>query len=75
MAFTWTSATTRREGHDAAPRTFIATFRRRFGAAAERGARPDEIERLRALSDSDLARMGLSRERIASHVLSDRFCY
>lgn len=75
MAFTLSSATSRSDRRPGAERSFIATLGRGIGAAAERCARPDEIARLQSLSDADLASMGLSRERIAPHVLSDRFCY
>lgn len=39
--------------------------------ASEAGARLDEWERLRAMSDDDLAARGLSRDRLAQHVYRD----
>ncbi|GAA4225626.1 DUF1127 domain-containing protein [Sagittula sp. NFXS13] len=38
---------------------------------AESGHRMKEIERLQAMSDADLAKRGLTRDRIAHHVFRD----
>jgi uncharacterized protein YjiS (DUF1127 family) len=38
-------------------------------------ARTDEIERLQALSDADLSRIGLRREDIVGHVFRDRAAF
>lgn len=38
---------------------------------SERHSRADQIERLRAKSDEELAGMGLSRDRIVHHVFRD----
>ncbi|MDF1619995.1 hypothetical protein [Pseudothioclava nitratireducens] len=40
---------------------------------AERRARLDELDALRAKSDAELAAMGLRRDSIAQHVFRDRF--
>ncbi len=37
--------------------------------------RLDSIERLNNLSDLELAKMGLNRDQIYSHVFNDRFFY
>ncbi|MCE5972879.1 hypothetical protein LZA78_05255 [Sinirhodobacter sp. WL0062] len=42
-------------------------------AYMERNARLDEIRRLEALSDSELAARGIARDRIAHHVFQDKF--
>ena len=47
----------------------------RFARFMEIQARSAEIERLQAKSDHDLARMGLTRDRIVAHVFRDRFCF
>lgn len=41
-------------------------------AYAERRSRRDQIERLNALSDAELAARGLSRDQIIAHVFRDR---
>lgn len=44
-------------------------------AYMERQSRMQEIDRLNAMSDEDLHRLGLTRERIAYHVFADRFVF
>ncbi|MBW6507469.1 MAG: hypothetical protein K0B00_12050 [Rhodobacteraceae bacterium] len=44
-------------------------------AYGERNSRIAEVERLRALSDAELAGLGIARDRIVHHVFSDRFWY
>ncbi|WP_372840613.1 DUF1127 domain-containing protein [Phaeovulum sp.] len=39
----------------------------------DRHSRVAEVERLNALSDAELAKIGISRDRIVYHVFSDRF--
>ena len=43
-----------------------------FIAYAEKQARTGEIEKLQALSDVELAEMGLTRDGIVRHVFSDK---
>ncbi len=42
---------------------------------AEANSRSKEIEFLRALSDEDLAKRGLTRDRIVQHVFADRMVF
>lgn len=44
-------------------------------AAFEAGARVQEVARLRAMSDAELALHGLTRDEIVGHVFRDRFCF
>ncbi|MEC7256825.1 MAG: hypothetical protein VXW58_03310 [Pseudomonadota bacterium] len=53
--------------------SFRAALATAFAAYLERRTRADEIERLNALSDAQLAKMGLRREDIARHVFRDLF--
>lgn len=46
-----------------------------LAAMAERQSRSGEIAQLSALSASELAARGLTRDRIAGHVFADRFCF
>ncbi|ROT99122.1 DUF1127 domain-containing protein [Histidinibacterium lentulum] len=46
-----------------------------FETWMNRLARTDQIERLQALSDADLARKGLRREDIVRHVFRDRTAF
>lgn len=50
---------------------FFATLAHAFAMATGAQARFDEIQRLQALSDGDLARIGLSRDDIVRHVYAD----
>mgnify|MGYP001312394542 CR=1 FL=1 len=56
-------------------RQLIQAIGARVGRFMEIQARSAEIERLQAKSDHELARMGLTRERIVAHVFRDRFCF
>lgn len=52
-----------------------AAFRAFFHAVmtmAEQSPRMREIDRLQAMSDADLAALGLTRDRIIQHVFRDR---
>jgi len=57
--------------------TWMTAFFERLGrgldSIAEIGARSGEISRLMSLGDVDLARMGLTRDRIVAHVFRDQF--
>ena len=53
--------------------SFRASLATAFAAYLERRTRSDEIERLNALSDAQLSKMGLRREDIARHVFRDLF--
>ena len=44
-----------------------------FNAYTERVGRYDRIRKLQAKSDEELAKMGLTRDRIVPHVFSDLF--
>lgn len=52
---------------------FIDMIARAFAIACEGDRRLVEIRRLHALSDADLATLGLEREEIARHVFKDVF--
>lgn len=58
-------------------RSRIDAFFNRFGqgvnAYIESRSRQDQIEALEAKSDAELARMGLTRDRIVAHVFRDVF--
>lgn len=56
-------------------RNFIDGFNARSAAYIERHSRRAEIEALQAKSDAELARMGLTRDRIVHHVFSDRIWF
>lgn len=49
-----------------------AALGRWFVRAIERQARTDEIRRLEAMSDRELAARGIRRDRIVHHVFRDR---
>ncbi|RMH46185.1 MAG: hypothetical protein D6688_05195 [Alphaproteobacteria bacterium] len=44
-----------------------------FGAYLERRSRLAEVERLNAMTDEELARLGVRRDRIVEHVFRDLF--
>lgn len=44
-----------------------------FSAYVERKSRAPEIARLNAMTDEQLARLGISRDRIVNHVFRDTF--
>ena len=50
---------------------FLAGIGQGFNAYPDRAARSRRISALSRRSDADLARMGLSRDRIVAHVYSD----
>jgi len=62
---------------DSGVRSGIANFFQAFGAAMtsymERRSRADQIARLNALSDEQLAKMGITRDGIPAHVFRDMF--
>lgn len=51
----------------------FAAIGRAMDAYMERHARTAEIRRLDAMSDEQLAKMGISRDRIPHHVFRDMF--
>ncbi|PKP73549.1 MAG: hypothetical protein CVT84_12845 [Alphaproteobacteria bacterium HGW-Alphaproteobacteria-6] len=53
--------------------SFFAGLGQGFNAYLERRSRSEEIRRLDAMSDAELAAMGISRDRIAHHVFRDLF--
>ncbi len=53
--------------------SFFASIGQGFNAYLERRTRRGEIERLNALSDAQLAKLGITRERIPHHVFRDLF--
>lgn len=52
---------------------FLASMGQGFNAYLERRSRMHEVQELNALSDQDLAKMGLKREDIPHHVFRDLF--
>lgn len=52
---------------------FFSRFGQGMNAYLESRARCAEIEALEALSDEELAGMGLTRDRIVAHVFRDTF--
>ncbi|MBK5946362.1 hypothetical protein CCR83_07895 [Rhodobacter veldkampii DSM 11550] len=46
-----------------------------INAYVERQSRVQEIDRLNAMSDEELLKLGIRRERIAQHVFRDRFVF
>ncbi|RWR34091.1 hypothetical protein D2T29_04110 [Sinirhodobacter populi] len=54
---------------------FAARMSGVFGRKPDREPQLREIDRLSALSDAELAQMGLRRGGIAGSVLGNRFCY
>lgn len=54
---------------------FFAGLGQGCNAYLESRARRDEIARLDAMSDGELARLGLTRDQIVAHVFRDRFGY
>jgi len=51
---------------------FWAAFGRAFGAYLDRQSRYHIVQRLNAMSDQELAAMGISRDRIVYYVFRDR---
>ncbi|PTX48272.1 hypothetical protein IQ03_03147 [Gemmobacter caeni] len=60
-------------------RKFGAQVLASIGAALTRygriRSRADRVEQLQALSDAELAKLGLTRDRIVQHVFRDQFYY
>ncbi|QFQ86380.1 hypothetical protein F8A10_02390 [Paracoccus kondratievae] len=54
---------------------FLKWLSRGTEAYIEKHSRRAEIEALEAKSDAELARMGLTRDRIVHHVFSDRIWF
>lgn len=52
---------------------YFASVGQGFNAYVEGRARRNQIAYLDRLSDSDLAKLGISRDRIVHHVFRDRF--
>ena len=53
--------------------SFFAGLGQGFNAYLERRSRSEEIRRLEARTDAELAAMGISRDRIPHHVFRDLF--
>ena len=53
--------------------TFFASLGQGFNAYLERLSRADEVRRLDAMSDEQLAGLGIRRSEIVRHVFRDRF--
>ena len=53
--------------------SFRASLATAFAAYLERRTRTDEIERLNALSDAQLAKLGITRDTIPAYVFRDLF--
>lgn len=53
----------------------FAAIGRSFIAYMERSSRLADIDRLNAMSDAELAKLGIRRDRIAYYVFRDCFCY
>ena len=51
---------------------FTAWFSRAFSAYVARRARTEQIEALEALSDAELAKLGVQRDHIVRYVFRDR---
>jgi hypothetical protein len=52
---------------------FFASIGQGMNAYMERRSRMDQITRLEAKSDDELAKMGIQRDRIVQHVFRDLF--
>jgi uncharacterized protein YjiS (DUF1127 family) len=75
MAFVSTTTAPREHRFGKAVHDFFAALGRSFIAYMERSSRLVEIDRLNAMSDEELAKIGVRRDRIAYHVFRDCFCY
>ena len=51
---------------------FFASVGQGFNAYVEARSRRDQIEKLQVLSDADLARLGITRDKIVAYVFRDR---
>lgn len=78
MAYS-TITTAREKGLFKAAQSAVATFVAQTGAALalhmEKHSRLDEVRRLEAMSDAELAARGILREAIVPYVFRDKFCY
>ncbi|GAB4258762.1 MAG: hypothetical protein Kow0013_00870 [Pararhodobacter sp.] len=52
---------------------FFVALGQGFNAYVEARSRRDQIERLTAMSDAELAKLGIRRDQIVHHVFRDRF--
>lgn len=52
---------------------FFASIGQGMNAYMERRSRMDQINRLEAMTDAQLAKMGIRRDRIVHHVFRDLF--
>ncbi|MFU8882890.1 MAG: hypothetical protein ACNA7Q_11015 [Rhodobacterales bacterium] len=52
---------------------FTAWFNRAFNAYVARRARTDQIQALEALSDAELAQIGIRRDQIVQYVFRDLY--
>jgi uncharacterized protein YjiS (DUF1127 family) len=50
-------------------------FRKSADTYIEQHSRRAEIDALEAKSDEELAKLGITRDRIVHHVFADRLCY
>lgn len=53
--------------------SFFTSLGQGFNAYIERRSRSEEIRRLEAMTDAELAAIGISRDRILHHVFRDIF--
>ncbi len=54
---------------------FFARLGQGFNSYLERLSRRSEVERLDAMSDAELARLGVTRDRIVQYVFRDKLGY
>ena len=75
MAFASTAhvATARNKNFGKAVALFFKALGQGLAAYMERHARMAEINRLNAMTDEQLAELGVKRDRIAQYVFRDRF--
>lgn len=73
MATVTTNSTAAEHGLRDRIDAFLAAMGQGFNAYLERRSRKDEIARLEAMSDAELARLGIARDRIVHHVFRDLF--
>ena len=73
MATVTTNSTAAERGLRDRIDAFLASMGQGFNAYLERRSRKDEIARLEEMSDAELARLGIARDRIVHHVFRDLF--
>lgn len=73
MASVTTNTTTAPTGFWAVVGSFFSAIGRGIVLAGESSARFRDMRRLEAMSDSELAEMGLTRDKIAHHVFRDLY--